>query len=38
MFNLVISLLGIFALIGIVARLLHRYFIYIPDRTRRRED
>ena len=34
MLNLVISLLGIFALIGIVARLLHRYFIYIPDRTR----
>ena len=34
MLNLVISLIGIFALIGIVARLLHRYFIYIPDRTR----
>jgi len=34
MLNLVISLVGIFALIGIVARLLHRYFIYIPDRTR----
>jgi fermentation-respiration switch protein FrsA (DUF1100 family) len=34
MLNLLISLVGIFALIGIVARLLHRYFIYIPDRTR----
>src|SRR6266508_2512956 len=34
MLTLVISLVGIFALIGIVARLLHRYFIYIPDRTR----
>ena len=34
MLNLVLSLAGIFALIGIVGRLLHRYFIYIPDRTR----
>jgi fermentation-respiration switch protein FrsA (DUF1100 family) len=34
MLNLVVSLIGIFALIGIVGRLLHRYFIYIPDRTR----
>lgn len=34
MLNLLLSLLGIFALIGIVARLLHRYFLYIPDRAR----
>ena len=34
MLNLLLSLVGIFALIGIVGRLLHRYFIYIPDRTR----
>jgi fermentation-respiration switch protein FrsA (DUF1100 family) len=34
MLNLLLSLAGIFALIGIVGRLLHRYFIYIPDRTR----
>ena len=34
MLNLVLSLAGIFALIGIVGRLLHRYFIYIPDCTR----
>jgi uncharacterized protein len=34
MLNLVLSLAGIFALIVIVGRLLHRYFIYIPDRTR----
>jgi fermentation-respiration switch protein FrsA (DUF1100 family) len=34
MLNLLLSLLGIFALIGILARLLHRYFLYIPDRTR----
>jgi fermentation-respiration switch protein FrsA (DUF1100 family) len=34
MLNLLLSLAGIFALIGIVARLLHRYFMYIPDRTR----
>lgn len=34
MLNLVLSLAGIFALIVIVGRLLHRYFIYLPDRTR----
>jgi uncharacterized protein len=34
MVNLLIALLGIFALFCIIARLLHRYFIYIPDRTR----
>ncbi len=34
MLNLLLSLAGSFALIGIIARLLHRYFIYIPDRTR----
>ncbi len=34
MLNLLLSLAGIFALIGILARLLHRYFLYIPDRTR----
>ena len=34
MLNLVLSLAGIFALIVIVGRLLHRYFIYIPDRAR----
>jgi fermentation-respiration switch protein FrsA (DUF1100 family) len=34
MLNLALSLLGIFALIVIVGRLLHRYFIYIPDRAR----
>jgi fermentation-respiration switch protein FrsA (DUF1100 family) len=34
MLNLVLSLAGIFALFVIVGRLLHRYFIYIPDRTR----
>ncbi len=34
MLNLVLSLIGIFALIVVVGRLLHRYFIYIPDRTR----
>src|SRR5919204_6136090 len=34
MLNLFLSLLGIFALIGLLARLLHRYFLYIPDRTR----
>jgi len=34
MLNLLFSLVGIFALIVIVGRLLHRYFIYIPDRTR----
>ena len=34
MLNLVLSLAGIFALIVIVGRLLHRYFIYLPDRAR----
>jgi fermentation-respiration switch protein FrsA (DUF1100 family) len=34
MLNLLLSLVGIFALIVIVGRLLHRYFIYIPDCTR----
>jgi fermentation-respiration switch protein FrsA (DUF1100 family) len=34
MLNLLLSLIGIFALFCIVSRLLHRYFIYVPDRTR----
>lgn len=34
MLNLFLALAGIFALFVIVGRLLHRYFIYIPDRTR----
>lgn len=34
MLKLFISLLGIFALFCIVASLLHRYFIYVPDRKR----
>jgi len=34
MLNLVLALAGIFALIVIVGRLLHRYFIYLPDQTR----
>jgi fermentation-respiration switch protein FrsA (DUF1100 family) len=34
MLNLVLALIAIFALIVIVGRLLHRYFIYLPDRTR----
>jgi fermentation-respiration switch protein FrsA (DUF1100 family) len=34
MLNLILALAGIFALIFVIARLLHRYFIYIPDRTR----
>jgi len=34
MLNLLLSLVGIFALIVVVGRLLHRYFIYIPDRAR----
>jgi len=34
MLNLALALVGIFALIVVVGRLLHRYFIYIPDRTR----
>ena len=34
MLKLFLSLLGIFALFCLVASLLHRYFIYIPDRKR----
>src|SRR5262245_41397458 len=34
MLNLVLALAGIFALIVVVGRLLHRYFVYLPDRTR----
>ncbi len=34
MLNLFLSLVGIFLLFCIVARLLHRYFLYIPNRTR----
>src|SRR4029078_8238890 len=34
MLNLVLALIGIFALIVVVGRLLHRYFIYLPDPTR----
>jgi hypothetical protein len=34
MLNLVLALAGIFALIVGIGRLLHRYFIYLPDCTR----
>jgi uncharacterized protein len=34
MLNLVLALIGIATLIVVVSRLLHRYFIYLPDRTR----
>lgn len=34
MFNLILALVGIFALFCIVARLLHRYFVYVPDSRR----
>ena len=34
MLNLLLSLVGIFALFCIVARLLHRYFVYVPDPRR----
>jgi fermentation-respiration switch protein FrsA (DUF1100 family) len=34
MLNLFLSLVGIFLLFCIVARLLHRYFLYIPNPTR----
>jgi uncharacterized protein len=34
MLNLALALAGIFALIVVVGRLLHRYFVYLPDRTR----
>ena len=34
MLNLFLALVGIFALFCIVARLMHRYFVYVPDQTR----
>jgi fermentation-respiration switch protein FrsA (DUF1100 family) len=34
MLNLILALAGIFGLIVGIGRLLHRYFIYLPDRTR----
>lgn len=34
MLNLFLALLLIFALFCLVARLLHRYFVYVPDRRR----
>jgi uncharacterized protein len=34
MLNLILSLIGIFALVVVVGRLMHRYFVYIPDRNR----
>jgi fermentation-respiration switch protein FrsA (DUF1100 family) len=34
MLNLLLSLAGIFALVVVIGRLLHRYFMYIPDRAR----
>ena len=34
MLNLFMALAGIFALFCIVGRLLHRYFVYVPDATR----
>src|SRR4029078_6272001 len=34
MLNLILALIGIAALICVLSRLLHRYFIYLPDRTR----
>jgi fermentation-respiration switch protein FrsA (DUF1100 family) len=34
MLNLLLALVGIFALFCIVTRLLHRYFVYVPDTTR----
>ncbi len=34
MLNLLLALAGTYVLICIGARVLHRYFIYIPDRTR----
>jgi fermentation-respiration switch protein FrsA (DUF1100 family) len=34
MVNLLLSLAGIFALVVVIGRLLHRYFMYIPDRAR----
>lgn len=34
MLNLVLSLVGIFAIFCLVGRLLHRYFVYLPDSRR----
>ena len=34
MLNLLLSLLGTYALICIGARVLHRYFLYLPDKKR----
>lgn len=34
MLNLTLALIGIFALFCTVARLMHRYFLYVPDRAR----
>jgi fermentation-respiration switch protein FrsA (DUF1100 family) len=34
MVNLLLSLAGIFVLVVVIGRLLHRYFMYIPDRAR----
>ncbi len=34
MLNLFVALAGIFALFCVVGRLLHRYFVYVPDATR----
>ena len=34
MLNIILALFIIFALFCIVARMLHRYFVYVPDRTR----
>ncbi len=34
MLNLLLSLAGIFGLVIVIGRLLHRYFMYIPDRAR----
>ncbi|MGD9263754.1 MAG: hypothetical protein PVG88_05380, partial [Methyloceanibacter sp.] len=34
MLNIILALFIIFALFCIVARLLHRYFLYVPDRRR----
>src|SRR5688572_15799395 len=34
MVNLLLAFAGIFALFCIVARLMHRYFIFVPDRRR----
>jgi fermentation-respiration switch protein FrsA (DUF1100 family) len=34
MVNLILAFAGIFGLFCLVARLMHRYFIFVPDRTR----